>query len=79
VSKTLVASVGRLGGVNHPGGPKTIDAIQKFQLFHFGWNGTDGRVGPDGQTLRKLHQFENGRIRCPLPVTLLTMMRCRGQ
>jgi hypothetical protein len=105
VSRTLVASVGRLGGVNHPGdvknvqellnqvpvgaggppvpldpdmkcGPKTIDAIQKFQLFHFGWNGTDGRVDPDGQTLRKLNQFENGAFRRPLPVTTLTMMRC---
>jgi hypothetical protein len=57
-------------------GPKTIDAIQKFQLFHFGWNGADGRVDPDGQTLRKLNQFENGRIRRPLPVTLLTTMKC---
>jgi Putative peptidoglycan binding domain len=105
VSRTLVASVGRLGGVNHPGdvqnvqellnqvpvgaggppvpldpdmkcGPKTIEAIQKFQLFHFGWNGTDGRVDPDGQTLRKLNQFENGAFRRPLPVTMFTTMRC---
>jgi len=33
-------------------------------------------VDPDGQTLRKLNQFENGRFRRPLPVTTLTMMRC---
>jgi hypothetical protein len=105
VSRTLVASVGRLGGVNRPadvlnvqellnqvpvgaGGPriflnpdmqcgsKTIEAIQKFQLFHFGWKGADGRVDPDGQTLRKLNQFEHGRRPRPRPVTASTTMKC---
>src|SRR4029450_213066 len=57
-------------------GPKTIDAIQKFQLVHFGWNGADGRVDPDGQTLRKLNEFEDGKIRRPAPVTTSTRMRC---
>jgi hypothetical protein len=105
VSRTLVASVGRLGGANRPsdvfnvqellnqvpveaGGPriflnpdarcgsKTIEAIQKFQLFHFGWKGADGRVDPDGQTLRKLNQFEDGRRPRPRPVTTSTRMQC---
>lgn len=40
-------------------GPKTIDAIQKFQLHHFGWKGVDGRVDPDGPTLAKLNQLTN--------------------
>jgi len=38
-------------------GKKTIDAIQKFQLHHFGWQGADGRVDPGGQTLRKLNEL----------------------
>lgn len=37
-------------------GPKTVQAIQQFQnvnrLF------ADGRVDPDGQTLRELHKFD---------------------
>jgi peptidoglycan hydrolase-like protein with peptidoglycan-binding domain len=40
-------------------GPKTIEAIQKFQLHHFGWQGADGRVDPDGPTLAKLNQLTN--------------------
>lgn len=39
-------------------GPKTIDAIQRFQLRHFGWSGADGRVDVDGPTHRKLNEFE---------------------
>src|SRR5438874_8881368 len=31
-------------------GPKTEGAIQKFQLFRFGWKGADSRVDPDGPT-----------------------------
>lgn len=38
-------------------GPKTVAAIQKFQLHHFGWPGADGRVDPGGQTLLKLNEF----------------------
>ena len=39
-------------------GPKTIAAIQAFQLHHFGWTGTDGRVDPSGPTLAKLNEFD---------------------
>lgn len=35
-------------------GQKTIDAIQQFQLHHFGWSIADGRVDPDGATMAKL-------------------------
>lgn len=38
-------------------GPKTKDAIQRFQLHHFGWPGADGRVDPDGPTLRTLNEY----------------------
>ena len=39
-------------------GPKSIAAIQKFQLHHFGWKGADGRVDPNGPTLAKLNEFD---------------------
>lgn len=39
-------------------GSKTIAAIQKFQLFRFGWSGADGRVDPDHQTMRWLRSHE---------------------
>jgi hypothetical protein len=38
-------------------GPKTNEAIQKFQLKHFGWKGADGRVDVDGPTHRKLNEL----------------------
>lgn len=38
-------------------GPKTIAAIQKFQVHHFGWSGADGRVDPNGQTIHKLNEY----------------------
>lgn len=38
-------------------GPKTNGAIHEFQLVHFGFKGADGRVDPEGPTLRKLNQF----------------------
>jgi len=40
-------------------GQKTINAIKKFQIHHFGWSGADGRVDPTGQTLRKLNEIHN--------------------
>ncbi|MDP2897758.1 MAG: peptidoglycan-binding domain-containing protein [bacterium] len=39
-------------------GPKTINAIQTFQLRHFGWKGADGRVDPNGPTLAKLNEYD---------------------
>ena len=39
-------------------GPKTIEAIQLFQIKHFGWDGADGRVDVDGPTHRKLNEFD---------------------
>ncbi len=47
-------------------GPLTIRAIQAFQLRHFGSRGMDGRVDPNGQTLRKLNEFDRS-----LPKTLV--------
>ena len=46
-------------------GPKTIAAIQKFQMFHFG--GADGRVDPGHQTIEKLNQFDKGGGAQPPP------------
>jgi Putative peptidoglycan binding domain len=44
-------------------GPKTIAAIQNFQLHHFGWEGADGRVDPNGPTHILLNAFDT-----PVPV-----------
>lgn len=41
-------------------GPKTRNAIQVFQLKHFGWKLADARVDPDGATLRKLNELSVG-------------------
>jgi hypothetical protein len=43
-------------------GPKTIGAIQRFQLHHFGFSGADGRVDPGGRTLAKLNEFDRQRL-----------------
>src|SRR5262249_58452067 len=48
-------------------GKLTIGAIQKFQLFHFGWSGADGRVDPDGPTLRKLNALNPDPVIPPPP------------
>lgn len=37
-------------------GTKTKNAIQKFQLHHFGFSGADGRIDPGKQTIIKLNQ-----------------------
>jgi hypothetical protein len=39
-------------------GPKTIKAIQTFQIKHFGWSGADGRVDPNGRTHNLLNTFD---------------------
>jgi hypothetical protein len=85
----LMASVGRMGGINHAEdvrkvqhalnkvpkseggppkpldpngncGPKTIEAIQLFQIKHFGWSGADGRVDVNGPTHQKLNEYDSG-------------------
>src|SRR5687768_4602782 len=43
-------------------GPLTKDAIQQFQLKHFGWKGADGRVDTDGQTIAKLNELRASRL-----------------
>ncbi len=55
-------------------GPKTKKAIQVFQLKHFGWNGADGLVEPNRQTLTRINDilgssFENKKspMGHPLP------------
>ena len=47
-------------------GPKTKNAIQQFQLKHFGWPGADGRVDPDKQTIAKLNELTGGSRARPL-------------
>ncbi len=54
-------------------GPLTTNAIQKFQLHHFGWKGADGRVDPNGPTLEKLNEFDGPS---PAPVTVESSMFC---
>lgn len=54
-------------------GQKTINAIQRFQLQHFGWSGADGRVDPTGQTLLKLNEFNGTEAPVPNPFPPLTM------
>lgn len=48
---------------------KTIDAIQRFQLHHFGWSIADGRVDPDGPTLAKLNELSGSPGPLPIPPT----------
>lgn len=38
-------------------GQKTVEAIQNFQLHHFGWNGADGKINPNGETLAKINEI----------------------
>src|SRR4051812_45048260 len=102
--RSILGSVGRMGGKNSPDdvvtvqqllfqvplnqgattpaveidglcGPKTIGAIQKFQLHHFGWGGADGRVNPGGPTLAKLNVFDL-KPTAPTPATVRTPMVC---
>jgi hypothetical protein len=42
-------------------GPKTIKAIQNYQLKHFGWSGADGLVEPQKRTVAKLNE-DSGAI-----------------
>jgi len=55
-------------------GPMTTAAIQRFQLKHFGTRGADGRVDPNGQTLRKLNEFDVSSD-FP-PITTDSVLRC---
>lgn len=55
-------------------GPMTIGAIQKFQMKHFGMSGADSRVDPQGQTLRKLNEFDVS-VDFP-PITTDSVLRC---
>jgi hypothetical protein len=66
-------------------GPRTVDAIQKFQVQQLGWGKADGRVDPNGPTFQKLNELSgptgavsskvltaNSRFYCPhgAPVTV---------
>lgn len=58
-------------------GSKTIKAIQKFQLHHFGWRGADGRVDPNGQTHSKLNEYDDRRPGPGLPpLTTNSQLQC---
>jgi hypothetical protein len=48
-------------------GPKTISAIQHFQLKHFGFKGADGKVEPGKQTLAKLNEIYDRLHPAPPP------------
>jgi hypothetical protein len=72
--KQLLNGVGAAKGGPNPPLPvtpvcdqKTIDAIQKFQLHHFGWSIADGRVDPNGPTLAKLNELSSSPGTSPLP------------
>jgi hypothetical protein len=41
-------------------GPRTVDAIQKFQVRQLGRGKADGRVDPIGPTLQKLNELGGG-------------------
>lgn len=47
-------------------GPRTVECIRHFQTRYLGMNAPDGRVDPDGRTLRKL---DSGGGAAPLPRT----------
>jgi Putative peptidoglycan binding domain len=54
-------------------GPKTKNAIQTFQLKHFGWKGADQLIEPGKQTLAKLNEIlgkKKGSGKLPDLVTL---------
>lgn len=58
-------------------GPKTTNAIQRFQVQHFGWSGADGRVDPGGRTLRKLNEYDSPGVPNPFPpLTVASRMMC---
>jgi hypothetical protein len=72
--KQLLNGVGAAKGGPNPPLPatpvcdqKTIDAIQKFQLHHFGWSIADGRVDPNGPTLAKLNELSGSPGTSPFP------------
>lgn len=48
-------------------GPKTIKAIQRFQLHHFGWGGADGLIEPGKQTYLKLVLYTLPELKLPPP------------
>jgi peptidoglycan hydrolase-like protein with peptidoglycan-binding domain len=48
-------------------GPKTRDAIRKFQLRQFGPAGADGRVDPGGRTIGRLNEFDAASTTPPPP------------
>lgn len=53
-------------------GPKTIKAIHDFQTKHFGWQGSDGRIDPGKQTIKKLNEKRQRWITPHLPPSLAT-------
>ena len=61
IQNLLNSTAAKDGGADHSldpdgkCGPKTCNAIQKFQLTQFGWSGADGRVDPNGATLIALN------------------------
>src|ERR1035437_10287001 len=57
-------------------GFKTISAILKFQLQHFGWQGRDGRVDPGGNTLKKLNELTQFALPGPKPLPMSPKKTC---
>jgi peptidoglycan hydrolase-like protein with peptidoglycan-binding domain len=64
LNRVPAGSGGPLGMLTVDGvcGTKTIAAIQRFQSHHFGLAKSDGRVDPDGPTLRKLNEFDQPAV-----------------
>jgi peptidoglycan hydrolase-like protein with peptidoglycan-binding domain len=64
-------------------GPKTNSAIQKFQQRQIGFSGADGRVDPNGPTLKKLNEFDTSPAPIPPapvptvpPLTVASLLLC---
>jgi hypothetical protein len=53
-------------------GPLTIKAIRDFQQKQFGWSGTDGRIDPGKQTLKRLNELKNDNVFPTLPLSFTT-------
>jgi peptidoglycan hydrolase-like protein with peptidoglycan-binding domain len=58
-------------------GPRTVEAIQKFQVKQLGWTLADGRVDPGGPTLQKLNELGGtGGTGTAKVLTASSILRC---
>jgi hypothetical protein len=55
-------------------GPRTVGAIQNFQVRQLGFKMADGRVDPGGPTLKKLNEFSASGI--DQVISTRTVLKC---